>query len=64
MTKCNSCTNGYNGKNGSGYQPCGCPKHTPQRQGDEYYCARCGVRWGLKDDPPEKCVKAKPPKLL
>jgi len=22
--KCNSCENGFNGKNGNGYQPCGC----------------------------------------
>lgn len=24
MMKCNSCTDGLNGKNGNGYQPCGC----------------------------------------
>ena len=24
--KCNSCKNGYDGKNGNGYQPCGCKK--------------------------------------
>lgn len=23
---CSSCANGYNGKNGNGYQPCGCHK--------------------------------------
>lgn len=22
--KCNSCMRGYNGRNGNGYQPCGC----------------------------------------
>lgn len=27
--KCNSCTKGYNGRNGNGYQPCGCGKTTP-----------------------------------
>lgn len=39
-------------------------KHIAHRQYDEFYCARCGARWGLKDPPPEKCVKVKPPKLL
>nr|DAN04657.1 MAG TPA: hypothetical protein [Caudoviricetes sp.] len=24
--KCESCTKGYNGQNGSGYMPCGCNK--------------------------------------
>ena len=23
-TKCNSCINGFDGKNGNGYQPCSC----------------------------------------
>lgn len=28
--KCNSCTKGYNGSNGNGYQPCSCrPKPPP-----------------------------------
>ncbi len=24
MSKCESCRNGYNGRNGNGYMPCGC----------------------------------------
>lgn len=26
MSKCESCRNGYNGRNGNGYMPCGCNK--------------------------------------
>ena len=28
-----------------------CP--TPYRQGDEQYCSRCGVRWGVDEEKPE-----------
>lgn len=28
MSKCYSCKNGFNGKNGNGYSPCGCVKET------------------------------------
>lgn len=34
-------------------------KHIKIRQGDEYYCSRCGCRWGIKDTPPEKYIKIK-----
>lgn len=39
-------------------------KHIMYRQYDEWYCSRCGARWGLKETAPKKCIKAKPPKLL
>ena len=26
-----------------------------QRQGDEYFCARCGLRWDAAGDPPYEC---------
>ena len=26
MSKCHSCENGFNGRNGNGYMPCGCNK--------------------------------------
>ncbi len=34
MKKCNSCEKGYNGRNGNGYQPCGCrpPEPPPCRE--------------------------------
>lgn len=30
--KCQSCQNGYDGRNGNGYQPCGCVKPNAQAQ--------------------------------
>lgn len=31
-------------------------KHSKQRQGDEYFCHKCGCRWDKDEDPPPKCV--------
>lgn len=28
-------------------------RHDAVRQGDEYFCASCGKRWGIDEQPPE-----------
>jgi uncharacterized Zn finger protein (UPF0148 family) len=29
--------------------------HRAVRQGDEYYCPVCGLRWDIKDSEPDEC---------
>ena len=29
--KCESCRRGFDGRNGNGYSPCGCGKHSPPK---------------------------------
>lgn len=49
-----------------GYQPKrNSPKlsnHAIMRDTDEYYCPRCGCRWGIKEPAPEKCIQSPPRK--
>ena len=34
-------------------------KHQPMRQGDEYFCPKCGCRWGRSESPPKVCAPIK-----
>ena len=44
-----------------GYQPRKTPpSHTIIRDGDEYYCPKCGKRWGIKEPVPQTCTQHPP----
>lgn len=34
-------------------------KHQAMRQGDEYFCPKCGCRWDRDEDPPKVCTPIK-----